>query len=185
MTIDNQHSDFYPYLLAIIPDKPVGPALSQLKNSIAQFIEPNNYQPPHIKLFPVFMWNDKEEYLLVQHIKNNLPKLFSFEVELKNFAFNKQKSQLYVNTYCKHYFDAIHLQIKDYFSYQSAQSQLTMDDINGQLIFANGDLKENTVLKAWKIVKNKSFEASFYANKITLLKQDNTAWHILKEFHLD
>ncbi len=185
MKLSITNPDHCSYLLAVLPGEPVGPALSRIKGSIVQYLRPEICQPPHIKVYPVFKWNDKEEYLLVQHIKNNLPQLYSFEVEIRNFACNKTKQQLFMPTQTSNSFEACYQQFRNYFSGHLMSAAPDAEEINGQLILANGDLKENALPKAWNVLKNKNFEATFYADKISLLKLDNTGWQLFKQFHLD
>lgn len=175
----------HPYLLAIVPGEPVASALLAIKNTIAKYIDPKLTQLPHITVFPMFYWCEKEEYLLMHHIKSILPHLYSFEVQIQGAACDKDKKKLYYQTKSNSFFNDCHEQFRNYFSYHSKVNQLNMDDINGQLVIANGDLKKNTLHKAWNDLKGKNFEGAFIADKIVLLKLDPTGWNVLNHFYLD
>lgn len=181
----DQFNTLYPYLLVIVPEEPLASSLLAIKKTIEKFIDQTVFQQPHITVFPMFYWCDKQEYLLVHHIKNILPHLYSFEVNIKGIACNQDKKQLFMPTDSNNLFDACHIHFKDYFSFHTSEHQLSMNDINGQLILANGDLKKNALVKAWNKIKHVDFEGSFYANKIALLKRDLTGWNVIKHFHLD
>jgi hypothetical protein len=173
------------YILAVIPENPVLGALELACAEVKKHFIPEAEILPHIPLMPQFKWVDTEEYLLVHKIKQIIPLIYSFEVQISGFEKDKNQNLIYLSTHQVPSLLEIIETIFAKFNYEIEKQKLPIENIDGKLVLAHQEIKENCFNKVANKLAQTAYTGIFIADKINLLKNDGFGWKISHEFHLD
>ena len=173
------------YILAIVPNEPVLGSLLHAKKDIGKYIIAQMDMLPHIKLLPKFQWDEREEYLLIHELKNLIPQINSFEVDILQIDKNKEENQVYLQTDCKVDFDHLVKTTCDQLCKLFPSMYNNLTEMDGRLILAEANFDpENFTLVAKRLSK-KIYSGIFIADKISLFKNSGNGWHLTAELHLN
>ncbi|GHM99713.1 2'-5' RNA ligase [Cytophagales bacterium WSM2-2] len=173
------------YFIAIIPPSPIEEEAMALKN---HFKEKYNSKgslnsAPHITLHMPFMWKEKNEEKLIGALKSFVTDQKMFPIALSGFGsfpprvvfINVKPSeelnllQSRLQKFCKSELNLFNAQYKDL-------------PFHPHITIAFRDLKKDKFAVAWSEFREKTFEASFPVNRISLLKHDTRYWQPLYHF---
>lgn len=175
------------YFIAIIPQEPTYSEALKWKNFFK-----DQYQskaalksPPHITLHMPFKWKLSKEEKLLNTLNSFIRQHKNFEVSIKNYGAFPPRV-IYMDVVKS---EALAQLQKELFKYLKEHLQLFNANykdkpFNPHLTLAFRDLKKKYFERAWAEVKEKSFEASFIVNAITLLKHNGKRWEVFKNFDL-
>jgi len=175
------------YFLAFIPPSPIYEEALAWKHFFKDHYQSKASlnSPPHITLHMPFLWKEEKEGLLVEKLavfaQSNKP----VSIRLNDFScFNPrvifidvEKSaeletfQKELERFCKRSFQLFHADYRD-LAYHP------------HITLAFRDLKKQFFAKAWEEVKEKKLTENFIADRIVLLKHNETTWDVFKEFPL-
>ncbi|MFN4083534.1 MAG: hypothetical protein ACK4K9_07885 [Bacteroidia bacterium] len=170
---------FNNYLLAIIPPEPVLSDAMKLKDSIKNNLvfDGQFSLPPYIKIMKMFEWNDKEEYMLVHYLKNIIPVCNSLNIELSGLGICKNKNEIFIEVANKKEVNSINETFyKYFFAHYFSSQQIELNAETTNLIIGNGDLRSNSLTKAWNVLIDKNFYGEFIADKICLYMEVAGTW---------
>lgn len=170
------------YFIAVVPHKDLRDKARKFSKDFAvRFNSVKSYKNfPHITLIKPFGFDEEEEVLVENFSQMNL-KSAPFKVFLKNFGCfpNKYKPAIFIKPENKE-----ELQIL----YDELQSQMKFHPyakLNPHLTVAYKDLSPENFEKAWEEYQLKTFEDSFWVDKVCLFKHFNGKWNLLKIKNLE
>ena len=141
--------------------------------------------PAHITLVKPFWIETNWEDYLVSALEACDPGIPKFSIELKGFS-HFGKRVLYVDVTPSEQLKELKKKVEDHFIRTFGDS-LKREQMSFQphITIANRDLKPSDFDKAWAHFSKNSFEASFVAERITLLKLVEGKWEVLATRELD
>jgi len=179
--------DLQMYFLAIVPPEPIRGAAHELKIHFRETYGSKAalHSPPHLTLHMPFRWKQAKESKIHEACTKAASLQRPFQLTLKNFnAFpprvifidvvqnneliNFQKN---LQGICRRDLNLLNAQYKDL-------------PFHPHLTLAFRDLKKEQFRKAWEEFMNKTFEAEFVVNELTLLKHNGRNWDIHQQFKL-
>lgn len=171
--------------MVIVPNEPVLGHLLKSKKDIEKYLDKSMDLMPHIKLFPTFTWEGTEEYLLIHSIKNLIPAIHSFEVNLLQLEKSKLEGDLYLKTQTRPEIENFLSVIQLHFQKTSNEQSLSIDTIDGRLTLVDKECIGENYSKIAPRLGKKIFSGVFIADKLSLFKNEGNGWQLNAEFHLD
>lgn len=176
------------YFLALIPPSPLKDEVHELKLEIKERFDSAHSlkAPPHITLLSPFRLNDsnKDE---VEIILKKFGRSFKpFEVQLKNFS-TFENRVIFIDVEKKPDLMDIQLQLENMARFNSNLFNYKYEDrpYHPHLTLAFKDLTPENFKRAWDEFRNQTFDATFTANAIYLLKHTGKRWEVDREYLLD
>jgi 2'-5' RNA ligase len=139
--------------------------------------------PAHITLIPPFdmpgaMHNELEEVLLQFAAEQPF-----FPIQLKNFAAFKPRV-LYVHVEPNTHLSDLQARLEAFLLKTDFPVKKEERPFHPHITIANRDLQKNDFPLAWQYFQQVSYEVSFVANAISLLKHNGQLWEVVNSFPL-
>jgi 2'-5' RNA ligase len=175
------------YFIAIVPPSPIYEETLEQKvyfktkyNSKASL-----NSPPHITLHMPFRWVEDDEQELIQHLKSFSADNFPVNIQLNNFS-SFPPRVIFINVEISRELDSLQKNLHRYFKRQLNVFNANYKELpfHPHVTLAFRDLKKPNYLKAWDEFMSKSYQATFVAGKIALLKHSGSLWEVYQEFCL-
>lgn len=175
------------YFVAIVPPSPIyEEAFEQkvyFKNKYNSRASLNS--PPHITLHMPFKWAEKKEDELVGHLSSFANENAPVSINLNGFS-SFPPRVIFINVEITPDLERLQKNLARYF-----KRQLNLFNANYKalpfhphLTLAFRDLKKPNYQKAWEEFVSKSYQATFLANKVMLLKHSGSLWEVFHSFDL-
>jgi 2'-5' RNA ligase len=175
------------YFIAIIPPKPVYEEALEQKEYFKEHYnsKASLNSPPHITLHMPFRWKENDEEKLAKQLAEFANANHKVDIKLSNFSSfpprvifidverNAALEQLQksLQRHCRRNLNLLNADYKE----RAFRPHLTV---------AFRDLKKPSYQKAWEEFKRKHFQASFTADKLTLIKHSGRYWTVHRDFML-
>lgn len=175
------------YFIAIVPPPPLRDEIHALKVRIGTTYGTKGAlrSPPHITLHMPFLWNETKEEKMLQSLGDfalsshrvaiTLDGVGSFAPRVVFLAVNENQQLTDLQTrlfrHCKVMLNLFNANYKD-------------RPFHPHVTLAFRDLRKDQFGALWNEIKEQSFNATFEASSITLLKHDGKQWLSFREFRL-
>jgi 2'-5' RNA ligase len=138
--------------------------------------------PPHITLQMPFRRTVDQEAAIVETLGVFAAKEYSFIIDLQGFDCFSPRV-IFIRVKDHQPIAELHARLNQLLTNQLdfKQKELTAR-IHPHMTIATRDLPPEAFNKAWPALEGRSFEGSFRANAITLLKHNGKHWDVFKEF---
>jgi 2'-5' RNA ligase len=138
--------------------------------------------PAHITLIPPFHLNDHEPLRMQQLLKPFAAYRQRFSIQLKNFAAFKPKV-IYVDVLPNSSLNALQTSLETTLL-QSGRFPIKKEErpYHPHVTIANRDLTAADFPEAWRHFQAMSYEATFTANAIVLLRHNGQVWDLAASF---
>ena len=175
------------YFIALIPPSPLKDEIQELKLEVKEKFNSSHSlnAPPHITLISPFRMDEEQEEELNALLQDFTRNVSPFEVCLNNFStfpprvifIDVEKNPSLMEVQEK--LEALARSNSELFNYN-------YDDrpYHPHLTLAFKDLTKSNFHKAWKEFKNRTFDASFEADALHLLKHNGEKWEAIADFPL-
>lgn len=175
------------YCIGIAPNSSCCKKILDYKQQLYSINKVKNYsnKQPFIELIPPFVWDFKNEYLLIETLKKYSLQSFSFELYFNGF---EMKGNNFI--------------IKIHDNQQIASFQKSLQyylEIHNKLIFNNYSVNDfephlfmnidtenpRKMNKIWTYLRENPIDINFIANSILLVNCKSGDYEIVKEFELE
>jgi len=172
------------YLIAIVPNKDLRERVRKLKLEMSERFNASHAlkAPAHITLQMPFRCDETFEPALTAHLEEFSSTRSAFEVTVDGIdAFPPRVIYLKIVDHqpIKELHAALNHLLKNHLKF--SQKELN-DEIHPHMTIATRDLSKNMYRKAWPEFQERSFEASFPADRLHLLKHNGKHWELFREF---
>ena len=175
------------YFIAIVPPSPIYEEALQQKE---YFKEKYNSKaslnsPPHITLHMPFKWAEKKEDDLIDELQQFANSYAAFRINLNGFS-SFPPRVIFINVESTLELENLQRDLHRYVKRKLNLFNANYKELpfHPHLTLAFRDLKKPNYQKAWEEFVDKNYQASFFVNKITLLKHSGTVWEIFRDFSL-
>ncbi|MFA5669780.1 MAG: 2'-5' RNA ligase family protein [Balneolaceae bacterium] len=175
------------YFLALIPPKPLKDQIHKMKLGFKEHFNSAHSlkAPPHITLLSPFRLNadDKEELEIT--LKKFSQDFKPFDVQLKNFS-HFESRVIFIDVKKEPTLINLQLQLEKVARSNPHLFNYNYDErpYHPHLTLAFKDLTAENFKRAWDEFRKQTFDASFFANSIYLLKHNGNKWEVDREFVL-
>lgn len=175
------------YFVAIVPPSPIYEEAFEQKvyfktkyNSKASL-----NSPPHITLHMPFKWKESEEEELANQLQAFSQLRSPITIQLKGFSSFPPKV-IFINVEISPELKGLQKELERHFKKELNLFNAKYKDLpfHPHLTLAFRDLKKPNYQKAWEEFVGKSYEATFLAEKVALLKHSGSVWEVFREFEL-
>lgn len=175
------------YFVAIVPPSPIYEDAFEQKvyfktkyNSKASL-----NSPPHITLHMPFKWKESGEGELETQLQNFARGRAPITIQLKGFSSFPPKV-IFINVEISAELKTLQKDLERHFKRELNLFNAKYKDLpfHPHLTLAFRDLKRPNYQKAWEEFVGKTYEATFLADKIALLKHSGSVWEVFREFEL-
>lgn len=173
------------YFIAIVAPEEINKQVLEWKQYMLQHFNCKVAlkSPAHITLIPPFdmpntMQHEMEEQLL--QFANQQP---FFPIQLKNFAAFKPRV-LYVHVQPNTQLSDLQARLETYLLLTDLPIKKEDRPFHPHVTIANRDLHKDDFPLAWQYFQQLSYEASFVANTISLLRHNGQIWEVANSFPL-
>jgi 2'-5' RNA ligase len=168
------------YFIAIVTPEPINQQVLEWKHYMLQHFNCRVAlkSPAHITLIPPFDMPDTMQHELEEVLLEFAAEQPSFPIQLKNFAAFKPRV-LYV-----HVQPNTHLQARLEAYLIQTDFPIKKEDrpFHPHVTIANRDLQKDDFPMAWQYFQQMSYEVSFQANAISLLRHNGEIWEVANAF---
>lgn len=171
------------YFIALMPDEAIQNEVTAFKQYCARHFGASHSltSPPHITLIAPFSWP-----------KAGLPKLNAalddfavdqapFDITLRNFG-SFPPRVIYVDLVPNASLKTLASDLAAYLETQIGLKRESTHGFNPHMTIAHRDLEREVYPAAWKYFSGMSFERTFEATGITLLRHDQKRWEIAETY---
>ncbi|GAA4728564.1 RNA 2',3'-cyclic phosphodiesterase [Flavisolibacter ginsenosidimutans] len=134
--------------------------------------------PAHVTLVPPFWMNAENESQLKNNLKTIASAVVPFTVWTNNFAAFKPRT-LFVATKENKALNELKKKTDDVFQRSDYKIKKEARPFHPHITIATRDLHKAAFAGAWPQFQNKSFEESFAATSISLLKHNGRTWDVI------
>ena len=175
------------YFVAIVPPSPIYEEALQQKEyfKVKYNSKASLNSPPHITLHMPFKWVEKNEDELVEELGRFALANTALTINLNGFS-SFPPRVIFINIETTPELENLQKEL-----HRHVKRKLNLFNANYKelpfhphLTLAFRDLKKPNYQKAWEEFVNKNYQASFVADKITLLKHSGTVWEVFRHFKL-
>lgn len=173
------------YFIALIPPSPLKDEIQELKLEVKQKFNSSHSlnAPPHITLLSPFRLEDQNTEKLDQLIQDFSQEIKPFEVRLNDFStfpprvifIDVVQSPKLMDIQKK--LEELARKNADLFNYNYAERPY-----HPHLTLAFKDLTKSNFYRAWKEFEDRTFEASFTADALHILKHTGENWKVIRRF---
>lgn len=175
------------YFIAIVPPSPIyEEALQQKEYFKTKYNSKASLNsPPHITLHMPFRWFEKNEDELLEALSYFANSYTAFNINLNGFS-SFPPRVIFINVESTPELEKLQRELHRYVKRRLNLFNANYKELpfHPHLTLAFRDLKKPNYQKAWEEFVNKNYQASFVANKITLLKHSGAVWEVFREFSL-
>lgn len=172
------------YFIALVPDKSLRNQVKNLKLEVREHFGAQHAlkSPAHITLQMPFRREENMEAPITGQLHSFSLNQKSFTVQLDGFGAFPPRV-LFINITNPEPIQRLHNDLMDLLlnSLSFSPGEI-LKNYNPHLTIATRDLSPAAFQAAWPRFKNREFQSSFNATKLSLLKHNGTNWEIYKEF---
>lgn len=184
MTIANPKNT---YCVGIIPSSETCNIIADFKSQMEGKFKIKNANSflPLIKLTEHFLWDSKNDFLLVDSLKKYVAQ--SFPIELEFWGFELIEDSFYLKINSKPQMSDFQRSLKYYLEIHNkiAFENYSCTNLEPQLLLFGYQEQPRKLNKIWTDLKQNSFNIHFIANKICLINCLADKYEIVKEFELE
>lgn len=175
------------YFVAIVPPSPIYEEALQQKEyfKVKYNSKASLNSPPHITLHMPFKWVEKNEDELVEELGRFALANTALTINLNGFS-SFPPRVIFINIETTPELENLQKEL-----HRHVKRKLNLFNANYKelpfhphLTLAFRDLKKPNYQKAWEEFVDKNYQASFVADKITLLKHSGSVWEVFRHFKL-
>ena len=140
--------------------------------------------PAHITLIPPFQMPDSDQSDIADILRRVALQHNPFSIQLKNFAAFKPRV-IYIDVLPNPLLNELKAKTEDALL-QANRFKIKKEErpFHPHITIANRDLEKEDFKEAWQHFQQISYEISFMANAISLLKHDRHKWNVVMSFSL-
>ncbi len=170
------------YFIAVMPPETIQKEVTDLK-----FLFKDEYQakhalksPPHITLLPPFKWKEDREQELIVALDSFTETCKGFWVRLNGFGAFPPRV-IFINVEENEELNSLFHQILKRFDkiFDIKKLIRNSERFNPHLTLATRDLKRENFQKAWGVFRKRSYDETFFADNVVLLKHNGGFWEVL------
>lgn len=172
------------YLIALVPDQGLREDIKTLKEEMKSRFNAAHAlkSPAHLTLQMPFHRSEKQEPQLLQCLDGLGLKQQAFEIQLSGFDCFPP-NVLFVRVLNHHPIIELHDKLKKALTESLGfEAKKLTQKVHPHMTIATRDLTEASFNEAWSEFKSRTFEASFPAKSIFLLRHNGKTWDLIREF---
>ncbi len=172
------------YYIAIVAPEPILSEVKALKHEMREHFNAKHAlkSPAHITLQMPFKLTKNQEHELKAALEYFAKDQKCFEVKLLGFDCFAPRV-VFVKVAEHEKFLRLHAAFKQFIKNKDLiPTENISQDMHPHMTIATRDLKKDVFPQAWDYFKDKPYEASFLADRISLLKHNGKFWEVHKEF---
>jgi hypothetical protein len=175
------------YCIGIAPNSSCCKKLLEYKQQLyaVNKIKNDYHKQPFIELIPPFVWDFKNEYLLIESLKKYSLQSFSFELYFNGFE--KVNNDFVLKIHDNQYIRSFQKSLQYYLEIHNKLifNNYSVNDFEPYL-FMNIDIENSRkVNKIWTFLKENPIDINFIANSILLVNCSSDNYELVKEFELE
>lgn len=172
------------YFIALIPTVPLREQISALKLAFSKSYHTVHAlkSPPHITLIPPFSFKNKDEKRITKLLLEFVNSYTSFEVSITGFGSFKARV-VYLSIFKNDTLESIQRTLAEKCIADLGINIAMKKPYSPHMTLGFRDLSPQMFYKAWKKYKVETFQASFNARSLFLLKHNGKSWDIAYEMH--
>jgi 2'-5' RNA ligase len=165
------------YFLAIVPEDPIQEEITGFKKKAAKRFGSKHAlkSPAHITIIPPFFWADEKTSDLRAALTPVISKHPPFKIEIDGFD-RFDKRVIYVKPILTKVLKKLHFSIKDICKDELDIPLKSGHPFNPHFTIAFKDLKKAMFPEAWSYFQNLSYQRSFEARGVCLLRHNGERW---------
>lgn len=175
------------YFVALMPPKPIMDQITGFKQYAADHFNSRRAfrSPAHITLQAPFRWDENEIGRVQTVLSDFSKKQIKFPVQFKNFNCFAPKV-IYVDVIRTNELDELKSALNDTLFQELSIPKDNYPIFHPHATIAFRDLESDIFPVAWDYFSKQTYEATFEANAMTLLKNETgVGWHIEATFHFE
>lgn len=173
------------FFIALIPPKEIKEEVTQFKLYASRHFNASHAlkSPPHITLFPPFVWPKEKESFLKDALENFGQLHSAVPVELRHFNSFGQRV-IFVDVLFTEELNDLRNSLVLYLKQQIDLNHSDSRPFHPHMTLAFKDLKPAFFSKAWNYFSQLTFERNFVADELFLLRHDGVKWQIIQNVGL-
>ena len=175
------------YFIALIPPNPLKDEIQDLKLEVKKKFNSSHSlnAPPHITLLSPFRLEDENEDKLDSMLDVFAQAFEPFDVRFNNFSTFPPRV-IFIDVEKNPSLMSIQEKLEEVARSNSELFNYNYDDrpYHPHLTLAFKDLTKKNFHKAWKEFQDRTYDASFKAETLYLLKHDGEKWEVINQFSL-
>ena len=177
------------YFLAVIPHPELADKITAVKDDFARHYQSSKALKvmPHITLQNPFQRMESFETEFHLRLQDFFSPFHAFNVQLSGYdCFDRNRNKvIFINVLKNDLLFDLHKKLiyflREEMNFSAKESSYMF---HPHVTVAYRDLTTEQFNKAWPIYKNKTFESTFFADTVYLLKHDYRKWNVLSRFEL-
>jgi 2'-5' RNA ligase len=169
------------YFIALVAPKEINDDAMQWKNVMKERFDCSVAlrSPAHITLVPPFWMDESLENKLQNEIRDISQQQASFEINLKNFSAFKPRV-IFVDVIANQLLQTLQAHLLQ-FLVKPNIFPIEKEDrpFHPHITIATRDLHKKSFHEAWEIFKEKTYEASWLVNSMSLLRHNQKNWDVI------
>lgn len=135
--------------------------------------------PAHITLLPPFWMDENLEEDLKDDMDNLYGTLPSFTIQTNNFAAFKPRT-IFIDVFVDEPLRNVKAATDAYFKHRPQYTtKINTRPFHPHITIATRDLRKSAFAEAWPQVEHKSFQATFAADGVSLLRHNGQVWQVV------
>ena len=173
------------YFIAILPDAGIRAEVTRFKNYAAEHFKSSHAlrSPPHITLFPPFLWAPEEKNRLVDNLRLFAQGERPFPVMLNNFNCFAPRV-IFIDIQENTVLQGIQSRLEKQLKTTIGLSNPSRRDFHPHMTIAFKDLRRSIFPKAWEYFSGLTYKRLFSADALSLLQHNGKIWTVYQEFSL-
>jgi len=171
------------YFIALIPAEPLKEQINALKIKCSKSYQSDHAlrSPPHITIIPPFNMNIENDKIVTELLVKFADHSSPFKIGLSGFGAFKPRV-IYIKIKPNNILREIQISLAEQFDMEINIPFQRHKPFRPHITVAFRDLSPEMFYKAWEKYKYESFESTFAANSIFLLRHNGRSWDIANEF---
>lgn len=175
------------YFIAILPPQRLQHSITTIKYQIA-----NRYNswhslqsPPHITLQMPFKWRVDKENELTEGLQQFAMEIESFTIQLNGFN-SFPPRVIYIDVVPSPELHNMKAQLATFLrkNFKFSNTEHKSGVFKPHVTVAFRDLNKTTFARVWEEFRDRTFEATFIVNSLSLLKHNGKAWEVFRHHSL-
>lgn len=173
------------YFIAIVAPEEINQQVLEWKQYMLQHFNCKVAlkSPAHITLIPPFIMPDTMQHELEEVLLKFAQEQPSFPIQLNNFAAFKPRV-LYVHVQPNNQLNDLQARLETYLLHIDFPIKKEDRPFHPHVTIANRDLQKDDFPRAWQYFQQLSYEVTFTANTISLLRHNGQIWEVANSFPL-
>jgi len=169
------------YFVALVAPKEINDDVLRWKNAMKERFDCSVAlrSPAHITLVPPFWMDESLENKLQNEIRDFSQRQASFEINLKNFSAFKPRV-IFVDVIANYFLQTFQAHLLQFLVTPNI-FPIEKEDrpFHPHITIATRDLHKKSFHEAWGIFKEKTYEASWLVNSMSLLRHNQKNWDVI------